>query len=97
MKIPWNFKYLEDGYASENTENNISIYSKRKNSGEKELIDLSKALKELNNKILEFFGRSEKHKAFLEKTTFNDITEENDRFCRFCLLKKVIKNINIAR
>lgn len=89
MKIPWNLKYLEDDYNSETTENNVSIYSKRKNSGERELIELSKALKELEAKVMDFLEKNETHKIFLEKTTLNEITEENNRFCKFCLLKKV--------
>jgi len=96
LKIPWNLKYLEEGYISETSENNVSIYSKRKNSSEKELIDLSKALKELNIKVMDFFEKNENHKIFLEKTTLNDITEENDRLCKFCLLKKVKHNFYLA-
>lgn len=89
MKNPWNLKYIEDGDNSETTENNVSIYSKRKNSGEKELFELSKALKELNSKVIDFFEQNETYEMFLENVTFHDITEENNRFCKFCLLKKV--------
>ncbi len=89
MKIPWNLKFIEESYNSETSENNVSIYSKRKNSGERELIELSKALNELNTNMNDFFFQNGAHKIFLEKTTFNNITEENDRFCKFCLLKKV--------
>lgn len=89
MKIPWNLKFIEEGDNSETTENNVSIYSKRRNSGEKELIELSKALKDLDKKVADFFELNEIHNIFLEKTTFHDITEENNRFCKFCLLKKV--------
>ena len=45
---------------------------------------------------MDFFEKNENHKIFLEKTTLNDITEENDRLCKFCLLKKVKNNFYLA-
>jgi len=81
-------KFLEEGFYSD-TENNGSIYSRRKNSAEKELLELSNAIKELNDKVIDFFGKNENHKIYLESTTFYETTEDNDRFCRFCLIKKV--------
>lgn len=91
MKIPWNYKFLEEVYNSEVEQaDNSSIYSKSKNCSEKEITHLSRAIRDISDQIDLFFENNHIHKFYLEKTTFYDVTKDNDRFCRFCYLKKVL-------
>lgn len=91
--MPWNQKYLEE--LSNDKDNNSSIYGNEKNSQEKEIIELCKALKNLAEEIDLFFEENKLHKLYCENSTFFDIAVDNDRFCKFCLFRKVIKFIYI--
>ena len=88
--MPWNQKYLEE--LSNEKENNSSIYMNDKNSQEMDIIELCKALKCLSEEIEVFFEDNKLHKLYCENSTFYDIAIDNDRFCKFCLFRKVHKN-----
>lgn len=60
-------------------------------SHEKELFTLCNSLILMGQKIEKFFAENKVYNKYLEITSFNDISNDNDRFCKFCLLKKVIK------
>ena len=87
MKVPWNQKYLEE--LSLENENSSSMYSKKVNSQEKDIIELCKGLKNLGTQVDSFLEENTMHKLYCDNTTFYDIAIDNDRFCKFCLFKKV--------
>jgi len=54
-----------------------------------QFINISNAIRELNYRVQIFFNKNPKHDYFLQKTSFQESNCNNNRFCRFCLLKKV--------
>lgn len=55
----------------------------------RQFINTSNALKELSYKIQIFFNKNPTHSFYLNKSSFQECDSSNNRFCRFCLLKKV--------
>lgn len=47
------------------------------------------AVKYLSTALDNFFANNPNHLYFLEETGFFDMNESNDRFCRFCFIRKV--------
>jgi hypothetical protein len=63
-------------------------------SYEKEIFILCNALILMGQKIENFFEENKLYDTYLENTSFFDISNDNDRFCKFCLIKKVKNKIN---
>lgn len=75
---------LEDSFLnmqSNHVSNQFSNY--------RQFINTSNALKELSYKVQMFFSKHEMHNNYLNKTSFQECDLSNNRFCGFCLLKKV--------
>jgi hypothetical protein len=88
-----NFNNNKNSSISLNEKNhNLNTYenNNNNNSQEKEIIELCKALKNMSNQIDIFFEENKLHKLYLEESTFYDLGVDNDRFCKFCLIRKVL-------
>lgn len=51
--------------------------------------EILKSINNLSKQIENFYNKNPNHLKYLENATFNDLDKTNDRFCRFCLLRKV--------
>lgn len=88
LKNPCNKKYFED-LSNEIEEYYSSIISKDINPEEKDILKICNALKNMRNQIEKFFEENKLHKLYYDNTSFHDISKDNDRLCKFCLIKKV--------
>ena len=55
----------------------------------RQVINITNALEELKNKIEFFFMNNKIHQKYLTEASFGECSNINNRFCKFCFLKKV--------
>jgi hypothetical protein len=90
-----NFEKLIENEDEESFANFQSNFGSGQTFDFRQFINLSNAIGELSEKIKYFFENNKLHFHFLSETSFTESSSRNNRFCKFCFLKKVLNKINI--
>jgi len=81
---------LSTNLNNEKNDENINNHIKHSYETDNKNREIINAIDNLEKQIIHFFEKNPNHLKFLRNTSFHDLNNINDRFCRFCLHTKVL-------